>query len=61
MDEANDRGLVLRDRLDAQSVLWCVTSWDTSFPPGSTWSDAVQRRFHSFRGDRLKADDSSSP
>ncbi|HYI16374.1 MAG TPA: hypothetical protein VEX37_13345 [Thermomicrobiales bacterium] len=58
MDEAAGRGLELRDRLDAQSVLWCVTSWDTSFPPGSTWPVEDQRWFHQFRGDPIPQADS---
>ena len=37
LEEAASRGLELRDRLDAQSVLWCVVKWKANEEPVSDW------------------------
>lgn len=52
IEEAAARGLHLRDRLDAQGVLWLVT-WkgDASSPPVSEWPEADRRAFLAYRGD----------
>lgn len=50
-EQAADRGLELRDRLDAQAVLWCITKLD----PLDTWSDDDKRAFLAFRGDSALA------
>lgn len=39
VEEAAARGLQLRDRLDAQSVLWCITKWPEGERPEG-WSDS---------------------
>jgi 5-methylcytosine-specific restriction enzyme B len=49
LDEAHSRGLKLRDRLDAQSVLWAITSWQTNHPPMSQWSEEEQAAFLRWR------------
>lgn len=48
-EEATSVGFAMRDRLDAQSVLWCVTSWD----PPERWSKADRKAFLQFRGDAV--------
>lgn len=50
IEESRDRGLVLRDRLDAQSVLWCVAKWKTP----QDWAESDQRAFETYRGDKVK-------
>lgn len=47
IDEAAQRGLEMRDRLDAQSLIWMVTNW----APLETWPDADRREFVAWRGD----------
>lgn len=51
--EASDRGLNLRDRLDAQSVLWYVAK-QTDKPPEFT--DADWAAFRRFRGEQVPTD-----
>lgn len=49
LTEAAARGLTLRDRLDAQGVLWAVTNWPDDKPPISEWPDReefIQYRKH---------------
>jgi len=46
IDETAHRGLELRDRLDAQSMLWTITSWH----PAENWSDEEREAFHAYRG-----------
>ena len=41
-----DQGITFRDRLDAQSAVWCVTQWSS---PGH-WSPTVNHVFLSYRG-----------
>jgi hypothetical protein len=43
--EASERGLYLRDRLDAQGVLWAVVKGD----PGNDWSEQECRTLLTFR------------
>lgn len=52
-EEASKVGFAMRDRLDAQSVVWCVTSWD----PPERWSAADKRAFSKYRGDLPAEDD----
>ena len=47
--EAETRGLVLRDRLDAQGLVWGIAK----SPPPDTWSDADQRAFRRYRGEDI--------
>lgn len=47
VDEADQRGLELRDRLDAQGLIWCLTKWG---PPDS-WSLDDRNAFEAWRGD----------
>lgn len=42
---AEERGLHLIDRLDAQSVAWCITSWD----PPETWPPEDRSAFERYR------------
>ncbi len=44
---ASERGLILRDRLDAQGVSWVVTQW----LPHADWSDADQAAFRDYQGE----------
>jgi len=48
-DEARTRGLVLRDRLDAQSVLWEIATCRPEDPPISAWSDVERQALLRFR------------
>lgn len=59
--EAGDRDLVLRDRLDAQSVLWAITAWTTEYPPASLWTEREQRDFLIWRGDIKPDGDEETP
>ena len=45
IEEAAQRGLELRDRLDAQSVVWCVTK----NKPKDDWTEIRKRAFLAFR------------
>lgn len=54
--EASQRGLILDDRLDAQSVTWCVTKWD----PDPQWPRADQNAFRRYRGEAVP-DDNGGP
>lgn len=46
--EAAERGVPLRDRLDAQSVVWCITKWPEQHPPEG-WSDEEWRALLEYR------------
>lgn len=46
LEEAEARGLALRDRLDAQGAMWAVLRNDIP----DTWSDADRRRLEKWRG-----------
>lgn len=45
---AEERGLTLSDRLDAQSVTWCITSW----PTPREWPDEDRAAFDKYRQQR---------
>jgi hypothetical protein len=45
--EARDRGVVIEDRIDAQSLIWAIAKHD---PPAS-WSRTDQRSFLTYRSD----------
>jgi len=45
IEEGAKRGLNLRDRLDAQSVLWSITKWN----PDDHWSPTERSLFEKFR------------
>ena len=49
--EAEDGGLALRDRLDAQGALWEVTSQGVHEAPYSSWPKDDLKRLLAFRGD----------
>lgn len=51
LEEAGSRGLVLRDRLDAQSLIWCVSKWSADAEPVSSWSESERRAFLRYRGE----------
>ncbi|MBK6767693.1 MAG: AAA family ATPase [Ardenticatenales bacterium] len=55
--EASQRGLVLNDRLDAQSVVWCVTKWN----PDPAWPRADQNAFRRYRGEPLEGEGDDPP
>lgn len=44
------RGLELRDRLDAQSLLWSVTTWRVNQLPVSAWPMDEQTSLNRYRG-----------
>lgn len=47
MNEADQRGLKLRDRLDAQGLIWTMARWDDGAPEGmkeDDWNEFVQYR-----------------
>lgn len=52
IDEAASRDLALRDRLDAQALVWAVTKQ----PPPEQWSEADRRAFRAFRGETAATD-----
>ncbi len=47
LEESRRRGLELRDRLDAQGLVWAVTQW---WPPNPEWSPADRVAFSEFIG-----------
>lgn len=50
LEEAQRRGLVLRDRLDAQSIVYSVTIRGLEFPPVPEWSEEEQQALRAYRG-----------
>jgi len=50
MAECEQRGLRLRDRLDAQSIMWTIAKSG----PLDTWDDETRQRFLAFRGERAE-------
>ncbi|MHA7275212.1 McrB family protein [Arthrobacter sp. Hz1] len=48
---APEHGIKLRDRLDAQGLMWTVINVD----PGSTWGADEAKRFRDWRGDKATA------
>ncbi|MGB3055254.1 MAG: AAA family ATPase [Acidimicrobiales bacterium] len=55
IEEGATRGLVLRDRLDAQGLVWCVTK----YPAQDTWSDEDKLAFDRWRGGETPEDEST--
>lgn len=53
MEEAERRGLNLRDRLDAQGILWCIAKSQ----PLDEWSERERQAFLRYRGDEAGDDD----
>jgi len=51
VEEAAARGLDLRDRLDAQSLIWCVSKWGMDDEPVTSWTDTERAAFIRFRGE----------
>ncbi|MDP9474898.1 MAG: AAA family ATPase [Actinomycetota bacterium] len=51
VEEAESRGLELRDRLDAQSLIWCVSKWNAEAEPVSTWKKSERAAFLAYRGE----------
>lgn len=49
VNEAADRGLQLRDRLDAQGLLFAVTSWSLDEEPVASWSEEDRRDLEAYR------------
>lgn len=47
--EAGKRGLQLRDRLDAQGLLFAITSWALDEEPVASWSEEDQRELEAYR------------
>lgn len=56
LSEAQARGLPLRDRLDAQGVLWAVTSWPPEQEPIKSWSRRDRRALLEYRSEQLPDD-----
>lgn len=48
-EEAATRGLELRDRLDAQALVWCLTKTE----PPEEWSETDRRAFQAWRGEAV--------
>ncbi len=57
MEEADSRGLQLRDRLDGQSVIWCVSKWSVEAEPVSTWAGSERKAFLRYRGEEPEDED----
>ena len=52
---AEARNLQVRDRLDAQSLLWCVMLYGTERPPASEWTESLRVRYDSYlHGDTMQ-------
>ena len=49
------RNLPIRDRLDAQSLIWCVILYGTERPPASEWPESLRTRYDSYlHGDTMQ-------
>ncbi len=42
------RSLHIRDRMDAQSLLWCVMLYGTERPPASEWPEGLRQRYDAY-------------
>ena len=52
---AEARNLQVRDRLDAQSLLWCVMLYGTERPPASEWAESLRVSYDSYlHGDTMQ-------
>ncbi len=45
---AEARGLHIADRLDAQSLVWCVVLYGTERPPASEWPEPMRLRYEAY-------------
>jgi len=52
VDELRARGVVVRDRLEAQSLIWCITSWSDRRPdfPTDEWEALLRFRVSKIAG-----------
>ena len=48
MRRSEVRGLHVRDRLDAQSLVWCVMIYGLERPPVSEWPDGARQRYEAY-------------
>ena len=55
IEEASTRGLQLRDRLDAQGLVWCITKYG----PREEWSASDREAFERWRGGETPEDEST--
>lgn len=56
LEEARGCGLELRDRLDAQGVVWCVVQQEADSVPVRDWPPAQRQAFLAFKGEALPSD-----
>ena len=45
---AESRGLHIRDRLDAQSLVWCVVVYGTERPPAAEWPERLRLQYEAY-------------
>ena len=45
---AEARGLHIRDRIDAQSLVWCVVVYGTERPPASEWTERLRLQYEAY-------------
>ena len=45
---AEGRGLHVRDRLDAQSLVWCVMVYGTERPPANEWPERLRLQYDAY-------------
>ena len=51
---AEVRGLNIRDRLDAQSLVWCVVVYGTERPPATEWPERLRLQYEAYlRGEAV--------
>jgi hypothetical protein len=51
LEHATAAAIGLRDRLDAQAVVWSVTKWPLDQRPVDEWSASDREAFAQYRGD----------
>jgi hypothetical protein len=61
IEEARSRGLDLRDRLDAQGLLWALTRWKITDEPFEDWTDGQKAAFQRWRGDAQEVEPPDHP
>ena len=55
MRRSEARNLHVRDRLDAQALLWCVILYGTDRPPASEWTDSLKQNYDAYlHGDTVQ-------
>lgn len=42
-------GVPLRDRLDAQCMVWCLPGWNSTWPPVDSWSERDREAYRQFQ------------